>query len=147
MNLAKDLTKEAPRSPSHRIGGYSILARMIDKGRADLNGTIGEYHYNCGLDQKLFGFKEIDHVAVKELLSSGASDEQVVAYFNAQGAPRTEAEIKAFSDAFEAARPYDNPESREWFEGVCLELGLDPSKSTIVDYLETDDRVTFKNAA
>jgi hypothetical protein len=39
---AKDLTREPPRSPRVRLGGYVIMARMIDKGRATINGTNGE---------------------------------------------------------------------------------------------------------
>jgi hypothetical protein len=31
MPIAKDLTKEAPRSPRTRIGDYALMARMIDK--------------------------------------------------------------------------------------------------------------------
>lgn len=30
---AKDLTREPPRSPRLRLGGYALMARMIDKGR------------------------------------------------------------------------------------------------------------------
>ena len=37
MNTAKDLSKEPPRSPRIRVGGFAILARMADKGRASLN--------------------------------------------------------------------------------------------------------------
>ena len=43
MTAAKDLTKEAPRSPRTRLGDYALMARMIDKGRAALNGSVGEY--------------------------------------------------------------------------------------------------------
>ncbi len=50
MTTAKDLTKEAPRSPRIRIGDYALMARMIDKGRATLNGTVGEYHFACPLE-------------------------------------------------------------------------------------------------
>ena len=38
-----DLTKQAPRSPRVRLGGYVILPRMLDKGRATLAGKNGEY--------------------------------------------------------------------------------------------------------
>jgi Domain of unknown function (DUF5069) len=41
-NNAKNLTQEPPRSPRIRLGGYLLAARMIDKGRAQLNGTLGE---------------------------------------------------------------------------------------------------------
>ena len=46
-----DLTKQPPRSPRVRLGGYVILPRMLDKGRATLAGKHGEYHYACPLDQ------------------------------------------------------------------------------------------------
>ena len=39
MSTAKDLTKEAPRSPSKRVGNYVILGRTLDKGRAVIAGT------------------------------------------------------------------------------------------------------------
>jgi Domain of unknown function (DUF5069) len=144
MTNAMDLSKEPPRSPRHRIGGYSILARMIDKGRAEIHGTAGEYHYNCGLDQTLFAFKGLDHVELKKLLASSATDSEVLDWFNSHGTPKTSAEIEQFSDAFEKGHPYDNPEKREWFAEVCGPLGLDPKASTITDYLETDDRASFK---
>ena len=60
MNIqAKDLTKEAPRSPKTKVGGYVILGRTIDKCRALLWGNIGEYHFDCPLDNMLFGWKGI----------------------------------------------------------------------------------------
>ena len=48
---AKNLTQEAPRSPRTRLGGYALLARAVDKGRASLEGNVGEYHFACPLDQ------------------------------------------------------------------------------------------------
>ncbi|PYL34793.1 MAG: hypothetical protein DMF35_04000 [Verrucomicrobia bacterium] len=57
--IGKDLTKEAPRSPRIRVGGYAILGRTIDKCRALVAGNIGEYHFDCPLDNMLFGFKGV----------------------------------------------------------------------------------------
>ena len=34
-----DLTQRPPRSPRVRLGGYVILPRMLDKGRATINGA------------------------------------------------------------------------------------------------------------
>ena len=49
-SLARDLSKTPPRSPRERLGGFVIAARMLDKARADLAGTQGEYnYYPCGL--------------------------------------------------------------------------------------------------
>ena len=55
---AKNLTKQAPASPRHRTGGYAILSRMTDKARADIAGTMGEYHTDCPLDHMLLDWKE-----------------------------------------------------------------------------------------
>lgn len=142
---AKDLTQEPPRSPRVRLGGYALIARAIDKGRATLNGTVGEYHFDCPLDNYLFGFKEVKGEDIKALLSKGATDEEVVAWLNANGAAKTPAEVTAFSDAVEAARPYDNEDKKEWFTGVCQEVGIDPATHTLFDYLEVDDALVGKN--
>jgi len=143
MTITKDLTKEAPTSPRVRVGGYAILARMADKGRADIAGTIGEYHFDCPVDNYLFGFKGVTGADVKKLLAAGASDQEIAAWLDANGIPKTEAEKQAWSDSVEAARPYDHPEKKEWFIGVCAEVGIDPATSTLFDYLEVDDKECF----
>ena len=144
MTTAKDLTKEAPRSPRNRIGDYALMARMIDKGRAALNGTAGEYHFACPLDQMLCTYKGVQADDVKALLASGASDEQVLAWFDEHGAAKSADETKNWSAGVEAYSPHGDPEKREWFDGECANLGLNPEKATLFDYLETDDRVSFK---
>src|SRR5215471_3536791 len=143
MITAKDLTKEAPRSLCQRVKGYAVLARMADKGRATINGTMGEYHFNCPLDNMLFGFKGVQAGDVKSLLASGATDEQVAAWLDQNGIPKTAEEIKAWSDSVEAIQPYQDPEDRDWFVSECARLGIDPVKSRLCDYLDTDDRVSF----
>lgn len=145
MNTPKNLAKEPPRSPRIRIGDYALLARMADKGRATLNGTAGEYHFDCPVDNLLFSFKGVKGAEVKPLLASGANDAQIAAWLDAHGTPRTEAEIRAWSDSVEANRPYDNPEQRDWFAGECARLGLKPENTTLFGYLEADDRASFKN--
>jgi hypothetical protein len=141
MSTAKDLTKEAPTSPRVRTHGYAILARMADKGRAVIAGTEGEFHFDCPLDNMLFGFKGVKGADVRKLLENGASNNDVAAWIDANGDPKTEAEKTAWSDAVEAARPYDDPEKKDWFIGVCEEAGCDPATSTLFDFLEADDRM------
>ena len=144
MNKAKDLTKEPARSPRIRIGGYVLLARMADKGRATLNGTAGEYHFDCPVDNILFGFKCVKGAEVRPLLASGASDAEIAAWLDTHGTPKTAADVKAWADSVEASSPYHNPEKREWFAGECAGLGLQPASTTLCDYLEADDRASFK---
>ena len=145
MNTAKNLTKEPPRSPRYHLGEYALMARMIDKGRADLQGSVGEYHFACPLDQMLFEFKGVTGDEVKKELASGATDEQVVAWFDSHGTARTAEEIKTWSNGVESHRPYDDPEKKEWFSDECAKLGLKPGSSTLVDYLDADDAVSFKS--
>jgi hypothetical protein len=139
----KDLTTEAPRSPRIRIGGYAILGRTLDKGRADLAGKIGEYHYDCPLDNVLFGFKGITGSEIHTLLEEGKSDEEIVSWVNTHGTPKTPEEIAEWSNGFESATFHNHPEKGEWFAGECSRLGIDPAASTITDMLEADDKQSF----
>src|SRR5271165_3254277 len=138
-----NLTKQPPRSPRVRLGGYVILARTTDKCHALLEGTIGEYHFDCPLDNMLFGFKGITGDDFKAQVQSGASDEALVEWVNAHGTPKTPEEIKAWSDGMEATMPYNDPERSEWFAEQTKPLGLDPAKTSLFDWLEADDKASY----
>ena len=143
----KDLTKEAPRSPRVRIGGYAILARTYDKCRALLGGNIGEYHFDCPLDNMLFGFKNVKGPDFKAQIENGASDQQMAEWLDQSGDKKTADEIKHWSEEVEATNPYNDPERRDWFVEQTKPLGLDPAKTTLFDWLEADDKASYANAA
>ena len=63
---AFDLTKQAPRSPRVRLGGFVILPRCLDKGRATIIGKNGEYQYACPLDHRFLDFVGIKADALKK---------------------------------------------------------------------------------
>src|SRR5580693_8594786 len=72
-----DLTQHPPRSPRLRLGGYVLLPRILDKGRATLAGKLGEYHYaGKGMDRHFFNFVGLDHESLKKELAKGASDSE-----------------------------------------------------------------------
>lgn len=144
LTQTKDLTEQAPASPRIRTGGYAILARMADKGRATLAGKNGEYHFDCPLDNMLFDFKGVKGDQVKELLVAGNSDAEIAAWFDTHGSPKTAAEVKEWSDGIEAYSPYSNPEKKEWFVEQTTPLGLDPARTSLFDWLEADDAASFK---
>ncbi len=73
-----DLTQRPPRSARVRLGGYVILPRMLDKGRATLKGTNGEFHYNCPLDQHFLLFAGIDADALSLELATGKGDKEIL---------------------------------------------------------------------
>ncbi|HWB58480.1 MAG TPA: DUF5069 domain-containing protein [Chthoniobacteraceae bacterium] len=141
---AKDLTKEAPRSPRIRLGGYVILGRTTDKCRAFLAGTIGEYHFDCPLDNQLFGFKGITGDDFKHEVEKGLSDDELVAWVDSHGASKTPNEIKAWSDQVENYSLISDPEKKDFFIDECKKVGIDPYKSSLFDWLEADDKASFK---
>lgn len=89
--LAKDLTKEAPRGARATLGGYVIAARTLDKCRAVLAGTQGEYHFDCPLDNFFFGFAEIKGDDFKAFVATGATDDEVAEWIQ-QNAKQRERE-------------------------------------------------------
>ena len=145
--IGKDLTKEAPRSPRIRIGGYAILGRTIDKCRALVAGNIGEYHFDCPLDNTLFGFKGVKGDDFKAQIENGASDQQMAEWLDQNGEKKTPEEIKRWSEEVEAGSLYNEPEKRDFFSEECKKLGLDPAKTTTFTWLEADDKACHPQAA
>jgi hypothetical protein len=143
--IGKDLTKESPRSPRIRVGGYAILGRTIDKCRGLVAGNIGEYHFDCPLDNTLFGFKGVKGIDFKAQIENGASDQQIAEWLDQGGEKKTPDEIRRWSDEVTAASLYNDPEKRDWFAEECKKLGLDPAKTTTFEWLETDDKASHQN--
>src|SRR6184192_4711140 len=94
----KDLTREAPRSPRIRVGGYAILGRTIDKCRALVAGDIGEYHFDCPLDNMLFGFKGVKGEDFKAQIEQGAGDQKMIDWLNQSGEKKTAVEIQRWAE-------------------------------------------------
>jgi Domain of unknown function (DUF5069) len=143
----KDLTKEAPRSPRIRVGGYAILGRTIDKCRALVAGNIGEYHFDCPLDNTLFRFKGVKGVDFKAQIEQGASDQEMVEWLNQSGEKRSPDEIKRWAEEVEAGSLYNDPEKRDFFTAEARKLRLDPGETTTFEWLEWDDKVSHAKAA
>jgi hypothetical protein len=143
----KDLTKEPPRSPKVRVGGYVILGRTLDKCRALLAGDIGEYHFDCPLDNMLFGWKGITGDDFKAQVARGASDEEMAKWVDAHGTQKTAEQKEAWCKEKMAFNFNDVPEKREWYAEQLKALGLDPATTPLFDWLEKDDEVSYQVAA
>ena len=140
---AQDLTRRAPHSPRARIAGFAIACRTTDKCRASLANTLGEYHYDCPLDNVLFSFKGINGGQFKAAVQAAKNYEDVGVWLLANGTAKTPGEIKAWSDEMERCSLMQDPEKRDYFVGECQKLGLDPETTTLFDWLEADDRASF----
>jgi hypothetical protein len=142
-----DLTQRPPRSTRVRLGGYVLLPRMLDKGRAEIAGKTGEYHYNCPLDQRILAFLGIDAEALKAELATGKGDGEILDWIEAhQTNKHTAANIEAWSD--EQAKRTPDEESLEYFNGMLKAAGPDRTDiKTWGDLLDLDDYVTFGGKA
>lgn len=107
--LAKDLTKEYPRSPRETLAGYVIAARMLDMCRAVLAGTAGEYHFDCPLDNQFLGFTGIAADEFKAFVATGATDTEVAAWIKQNSKIKERPEIVAWNNKLRATRPCDMP--------------------------------------
>jgi Domain of unknown function (DUF5069) len=95
----------------------------------------------------LFTFKGITSADFKAYVGQGHSDEAIAQWVQDHGITRSPEETNAWSGAFKTDFSYStNPDKKEWFTGECVRLGLDPAKTTLFDYLEVDDRASFKTA-
>src|SRR5580704_10915932 len=104
--MSVDLTRRPPRSMRARLGGFVILARMLDKGRATLAKKNGEYNYNSPTDQHLVRFLGLDPDALLMELAAGKGDGQILEWIQVNSKkPRAPWEIEAWSAFMERHGP------------------------------------------
>ena len=102
--LAMDLTREFPRSPRETLAGYVIAARAVDKCRADLAGTIGEYHTGCPVDLIFLDFAEIPYAKFREFVATGATDAVIAEWIAKTAKPRPRIEIIRWNNELRGKR-------------------------------------------
>ncbi|HUA64724.1 MAG TPA: DUF5069 domain-containing protein [Alphaproteobacteria bacterium] len=120
---AKDLTKEYPRSPRETLAGYVIAARMLDKCRAAISGTLGEYHFDCPLDRYFLQFAGIDAESFRSFVETGADDDAVAAWIEEHATRRSRIEVIKWNNQMREKRLGDMPENvQEFLEGYIPEF-------------------------
>jgi hypothetical protein len=146
---APDLTQRPPRSPRSRLGGYALLPRMLDKGRATLAGTNGEYHYNCPLDQRILSFAGIDAKKLLAELKKGKGDGEILGWIQATAKHKPSPwEIQQWSDYMDRRGPDSDAETLDFFaEYVAKFTKTREDIVTWADLLELDDFVSFGGKA
>lgn len=124
LQNAPDLRTTFPRSPNALVGDYIMLGRIIDKCRALIAGTNGEYNYNCPLDRRFFDFTGVDADAFKEQVAQGKSDTELLAWVQQNSQPKTPEEILAWAYEARWSAPVE-PEKRAYFEKLRREVAPD----------------------
>ena len=112
---AKDLTMEYPRSPRETLAGYVIAARTLDKCRAAIAGTLGEYRFDCPLDQYFFDFAGISAESFRSFVATAASDHQVAEWIEEHAIERPRIEIIKWNNQMREKRLSEMPDRVQEF--------------------------------
>ncbi|MBC5811190.1 MAG: DUF5069 domain-containing protein [Candidatus Eremiobacteraeota bacterium] len=136
-----DLTKMPPRSPREKIAGYVLLARTIDKLRAQLpGGKLGAYHVE-GASNLLLGTLGVSEEQLQAAVAAATSDGDVAAWVrtHAKTAGADDFNQMILTKTLASLDPENAAHFRAQLEPSIRneELGL------LVDAIDRDDRVCF----
>jgi len=131
-----DLRIHYPRSVREKLAGYVHLARMIDKCRAVLAGTQGEYIYPCPMDRRLLEFAGLEADQFTETVQARSSEQAVADWFAENAAQHSQAEIEAWNEVMLTRGP-DTEEKWQYFKSI-LEA-VDPSRTDITSWTDLLD--------
>ena len=132
----RDLRKGCPRSPRETLAGYVHLPRMLDKCRAKLAGTIGEYIYPCPMDQRLLDFARVTADQLTEAVRTHPDDDAVAAWFQTASKAHHPAELEAWNRQLLTRGP-DTDEKWAYFRSVRDRI--DPTRSDITSWADLLD--------
>jgi hypothetical protein len=144
-----DLTQRPPRSFHVRLGGFVILPRMLDKGRATLVKKNGDYNYNSSTDQHLVRFLGFDPDALLKELGAGKGDGEILGWVQAHcKIPRASWEIEAWSAFMEKRGPDSDAETLALFAEYLGQLSKTREDvKTWFEAIELDDYASFGGKA
>jgi hypothetical protein len=121
---------------------------MLDKCRATIAGKVGEFNFNCPLDQQFLNFTGIDPMQLKKQAARGKSDGEMLDWIQAHAKiKRSAVEIAAWS-ALQDVRVPTDLESRKFFNEYHAKIA--PKRNDVgtwFDILDIDDFVTFGGKA
>lgn len=133
-----DLTKTTPRSVSETMLGIVQLARTTDKAKAVAHGRLGEYKYDCPMDQGLFDYLGMDAKEFLNVVKSAKSDSEIEAYAETFVAKKDPRSIEAFNKKWLSTVPAG--ESLMHFQELRNKIA--PSRTDVVswpDLLDLDE--------
>ena len=131
-----DLRKGFPRSMGVPLDGYVHLARMIDKCRAVLAGTEGEYIYPCPMDDRLMEFAGITPEQFTIVVKCNQTDDGVTQWFRHTATPRSQAEVDEWNRIMLNRGP-TTPEKQASFNKY--RDAVDPSRTDLSSWADLQD--------
>lgn len=131
-----DLRTSFPRSMRVKLEGYVHVARMIDKCRAVLAGTEGEYIYPCPMDERLLEFAGITSDQFTAAVKANPSDDGVATWFRQVAKKHPPAELEDWNQKLLQRGP-SSPESLEKFKKY--RDAVDPSRTDLTAWSDLQD--------
>ncbi|HXZ25628.1 MAG TPA: DUF5069 domain-containing protein [Nitrospiria bacterium] len=130
-----DLRNQFPRSPKEKLDGYVHVLRIIDKARAHNAGTLGEYLYNCPMDQSWFQLTGIAADAFAEAVKT-RDDQQMAEWIRQRAKAHSQGEIESWNRTLLARTP-SSPESLQRF--LATRQKLAPKRTDITTWPDLID--------
>lgn len=91
-----DFTQRPPRSPFDELEGFPWLPRLLDKARATVAGTLGDYYaFPTPGDRRFLWYFGIRAQEIERMVRQGAEDAAIAAYVK-RTTRRSPAALEAF---------------------------------------------------
>lgn len=141
VHLAKALC-----SPREKLGGYTLLPRLIDKIRLYAREELpSEYHKNLlgteplTLDRRFLVFTGLDRDEFRKVILWAKSDKEVLAWVEQHAKPHTPAERQQWVSEIEAYRPDPNVAEyrRRIYPGLAAQV--DVAALSVFDIIDMDE--------
>jgi Domain of unknown function (DUF5069) len=136
-----DLTTSYPRSVHDKLFGLVQIGRTIDKAKGAASGKLGDYHYNCPMDQAVFAFLGIDHEALLDVVKNAKSDSEIESYVKSFVDRKSPQEIETWNREYVTRKP--EGESLKYF--LELRSAVAPDRTDVTswpDLLDLDEKRT-----
>lgn len=119
-----------------KMAGYVHLARMIDKCRAVLAGTEGEYIYPCPMDDRLMEFTGITADQFTAVVKANPADDLVAKWFTQAAKAHLPAELDAWNQTMLSRGP-STLKKQKYFN--TLRDAVDPSRTDLTAWADLQD--------
>ncbi len=137
--MSLDLRSAPPRSPCVELGGLVLFARTIDKGRAKMAGTAGDYKIGPGLSAYLLEWLGLDEAALLAALAEHPDDRAMVHWLRAN----TDAASYQSINERLRIRALRDAEHRAQMTPAYPLLAARPDLSNWFEVLDYDDALAF----
>jgi Domain of unknown function (DUF5069) len=133
------------RSPRESLGGYILLPRLIDKVRLLAKGQLPQaYATNVlkdglTLDGRFLSFTGLNAEALRQVILSSRTDEDVLAWVQKHARPTTAAEKQVWAEQIDRYRP--DAALVEYRTRVYPELvaHVDVGSLSVLDLIDMDE--------